>query len=72
MLLRALAALQDMCRFDEDVARQYIAEVVLALEYVHSKVCGAIAPAVFLVRVPCQAVLWKSGIGGLRLLLKAR
>jgi hypothetical protein len=27
-------------RFDEDMARQYIAEVVLALEYVHSKVGG--------------------------------
>lgn len=33
------AVLQDVMRFDEDVAKKYIAEVVLALEYVHSKVC---------------------------------
>eukprot|EP00879_Flechtneria_rotunda_P028139 GHRR01030218.1.p1 GENE.GHRR01030218.1~~GHRR01030218.1.p1 ORF type:complete len:154 (+),score=32.94 GHRR01030218.1:123-584(+) len=30
--------LQNIGRFDEDVARQYIAETVLALEYCHSKV----------------------------------
>jgi hypothetical protein len=29
---------QACCRFDEEMARNYIAEVVLALEYVHSKV----------------------------------
>lgn len=36
----AVPVLQNLMRFDEDVARQYIAEVVLALEYVHSKVRG--------------------------------
>lgn len=30
--------LQHLGRFDEDTARQYIAETVLALEYCHSKV----------------------------------
>jgi microtubule-associated serine/threonine kinase len=31
------SVLQHLGRFDEDVARQYIAETVLALEYCHSK-----------------------------------
>jgi microtubule-associated serine/threonine kinase len=33
------SVLQHLGRFDEHVARQYIAETVLALEYCHSKVC---------------------------------
>jgi hypothetical protein len=37
-VLLLLYCLQDLMRFEEDMARQYIAEVVLALEYVHSKV----------------------------------
>jgi hypothetical protein len=68
VLLRALAALQDVCRFDEDVARQYIAEVVLALEYVHSKVCGAIAPAGFSGSGSVSGCVVESGIWGLPLL----
>jgi hypothetical protein len=36
--LLLLLLLQEFCRFDEEMARNYIAEVVLALEYVHSKV----------------------------------
>lgn len=32
------SVLQHLGRFDEDVAKQYIAETVLALEYCHSKV----------------------------------
>jgi hypothetical protein len=31
---------QNLGRFDEEMACNYIAEVVLALEYVHSKVRG--------------------------------
>jgi hypothetical protein len=48
LLLLPLFCHQDMCRFDEDLARQYIAEVVLALEYVHSKVSRGVLTSLFL------------------------
>jgi serine/threonine protein kinase len=40
------SVLQHLGRFDEHVARQYIAETVLALEYCHSKVSCCTAQVV--------------------------